>query len=402
MEKNLRNMLLKLYMSRSSIDDETLKLIENADIIYKLMAYHLFPNSNLEIGFFSQIDPRIASFIIERILRININSTRVTHEVVEKKKILEYLILIENKYFDIYDSCPDFFTEIFEKLSDSEKNDILLYKSRGMSKIILNMLLCVDKIDSRSAFTDLWHILKNSPQSFFMNYNNLIQLRKKILNDKHLHVNIIYKQLLDIYPEMLQPNFKIHRNRLLFFQNPSLIPLKSKWIHTYCDAIVYKHRNNLKNTDFEKSIKKILNENMNLLIMSIIIHNYLQVKTATKKFCKQILSPFIKKSPQLIRILMARRFDILHIENILKYTEEFVNSFGIALEYLIRYPRNIFYEKFMLIYIHKYQKNSYIKELYKKRDIFSDNFNREMEKFYDTISGEKQKAQHEIIIKHDV
>lgn len=371
------------FLNNEQIINEQFLAFIKTDKYLSFIISKLFPNSLTVESFLNSLDNKITKFIIQKEFNLKINCSDAIYNKENAEDIFIFSVILEKKYNVLATLAPDYYKLIVLDLPLKFLNDFLKThpKITGLVKIVAENRRDATYLGVLSDY----HIFDISRSLDY--YERLEFLTDKLFDIKKLfryaikNSEPLLAEIMNLYPELYTHKPILKKERLNYFTDPSMLH-NFNMIRCYSASHPY-FINSCMRSKGEKSYVK----NMNILYRMIIVENH--ISHNTKLFCKKILQPFIIETPEILNVMIRRKFDIDLIDEIIEHTPSFYTSFDICLSLFLS-TSDFFYEVLVKALVVKYPTYRNISKIMLNKQHFRCDFLEGMEQIimeFNNITG---------------
>lgn len=378
-KKITKKSIIKVYNTSPQLSPNMIKKYSYiADNYLYFLLSNIFINLPKKDSYLSSLSHKIIEYIVHKefgiVIQLNQSAINPNHS----KELFQFLIIIENKYKNIYDIDPNYFFELIQML-DKQFLCQILNNCHKITKIVQAMLF--DDYENGSLIGDYNIFIKSRVMNYINRLDFLTQFKINRLYEYAMKYDEnLYYEIINLYPEMNVFKFDISCNRMKYFINPGCIPFKL--LKNYSTANMYFLANIINNSKVTDSQQYI--NNLDALSKLIIIEKYIH----DIDFCTNILQSFIIENPCIVKLMLFRKFNPNYIEHVISNVSSFYIGFDTAFALFLR-KKDMFYEQIIIKLLLKYPINKNIEKFIKHINKFSQENIDEIEHILDAFEKNK-------------
>ncbi|EPR79093.1 hypothetical protein SLOPH_1699 [Spraguea lophii 42_110] len=296
----------------------------------------IIPQNNL---YFST-SKSIVQFFIFEFFSIKISINEYTPLIMHSKNILEYFILLEKLYPNLYLLDTNYFLSHVKNLNNFECKSLLNDVTSLTIEIIKEKYTFINEDEFIENKNIYYFLLREKIKDLSFDkqieiVTEKIEYPSKIYNfitkSRSLNINNQLSCFLYLYPEKYIFDGYISKNRLKYLREPLSIKLIPKYVNTYIKAsLIYQN--------------KLQEDNCCVLLKTIFIEKIFKNKEIVK--FSQVITNFLLEDKILCKIIFQRKFDEEIIDILVKEIPVLKISFKLILK--LYYESNFsdnFYQK---------------------------------------------------------
>lgn len=353
----------------------------NEDAFLVFLLSLILPDFSSVDSFFNFLDNRICEYIIYKTFKITIKCINLEYNKNFAQDLLEFCLMIEARYKKIALIAPEYFERLIMDADVQFLNKILFNRTK-ITKIVKLIITFRNDVQLSGILYD-YHVFTNSKikpygERFQFLTMNLLNI-EKLYKYASKHDETLLSEIISLYPEFYSPKPVFLKERLSYFLDPSILETY-KTIRCFSMAQPY-----FISLFISSKVDKNYIKNMHILYKLIIIEKH--IVNDTQIFCKKILQPFIIETPDIVELMVKRKFEIGLIEDIVNNTPSFFVAFDLCVA-LFMQNRDSFYQILIKKLVIKYPTFQNVRKILLNKEFFNGDFFIGLEKIIEDYNKE--------------